>query len=273
MVEAALNAAAEQVLEYGAYGARLDARRQPRPGRRRRRTSTPAAATSAGSRSRSPTDAQWQRAASRCWAIPPGRATRRSRPPPDGARAHDAIDAALAAWCADAGRRRGSPRRCSARGIPAAPVVSAARLDRQPAAARARLLRGGRAPGRRHARAPGPADALRLANAERWYRAPGADARRAHRGGPARAARARRRRDRAAARRRHHRHAPARRIRPVALAAAGEPPALPAGELDAARCMKAVAGSAGGSPAALARFDYGQRAADALSASAHRHQS
>ena len=174
MVEAALNAAAELVLEYGAYGARLmrDGNRGP--------VGAPQnlyACRGDGPLARA--RGHHRRAVARAgralgdpaWARDPALATAAGR------RAqHDRIDA---------GSARGARERDAdalaeellARGIPAAPVLSAARARREPAAARARLLRDRRASGRRHARRTRRCRCASPRSARRWYTRPGADAR------------------------------------------------------------------------------------------------
>ena len=129
MVEAALNAAAEIVLEYGAYGTRLarDGNRGPVGAPQNlyacRGTDEWLAVAVTD-------DAQWtalvQVMGTPEWARNPALGTaacRRTR--------HDHIDRGIAAWCV---QREAAPtaEMLLNRGIPAAPVVSAARLDRNP---------------------------------------------------------------------------------------------------------------------------------------------
>jgi crotonobetainyl-CoA:carnitine CoA-transferase CaiB-like acyl-CoA transferase len=129
MVEAALNAAAEASLEWSAHGTRL-----MRDGNR-----GPVAAPQNLYRCRGDDrwlalavadDAQWhslrQALGDPVWARDPAFATaagRRAR--------HDAIDSALAAWCAEQDTDAAADALIR-RGIPAAPVVAAARLADNP---------------------------------------------------------------------------------------------------------------------------------------------
>jgi len=126
MVEAALNAAAEIVLEHGAYGTHLtrDGNRGPLAAPQNLYACRGVdrwlalAVTS---------DAQWQAlidAMGRpAWACDTALATS------GGRRAqHDHIDRGIAAWCADRDAEA-LAEDLLARGIPAAPVLSAARLD------------------------------------------------------------------------------------------------------------------------------------------------
>ena len=129
MVEAALNAAAEASLEWSAHGTRL-----MRDGNR-----GPVAAPQNLYRCRGDDrwlalavadDAQWhslrQALGDPVWARDPALATaagRRAR--------HDAIDSALAAWCAEQDADAAAEALIR-RGIPAAPVVAAARLADNP---------------------------------------------------------------------------------------------------------------------------------------------
>lgn len=129
MVEAALNAAAEIVLEYGAYGARLsrDGNRGP--------VGAPQNLYACRGVDRwlavaVTTDAQWTALVGAMgnsqWARDPALASAAAR------RAeHDRIDRGLAAWCAerDAAVAAGELLQ---RGIPAAPVMSAAQLGSNP---------------------------------------------------------------------------------------------------------------------------------------------
>jgi crotonobetainyl-CoA:carnitine CoA-transferase CaiB-like acyl-CoA transferase len=129
MVEAALNAAAEPILEYGAHGARLvrDGNRGP--------VGAPQNLYACRGEDRwlalaVTSDAQWQALGALMgdpgWARDVALATvagRRSE--------HDRIDRAIAAWCAmrDADVLA---EELMARGIPAAPVVPASRLPANP---------------------------------------------------------------------------------------------------------------------------------------------
>jgi crotonobetainyl-CoA:carnitine CoA-transferase CaiB-like acyl-CoA transferase len=129
MIEAALNAAAEIVLEYGAYGTQLT-----RDGNR-----GPVAAPQNVYACRGPdqwlaiavvTDAQWKALVkamgSPPWACEPAlltRAGRRAR--------QDGIDQAIAAWCAALDAVQAAED-LLAHGVPAAAVSSAARLDTNP---------------------------------------------------------------------------------------------------------------------------------------------
>jgi len=129
MVEAALNAAAEASLEWSAYGTRL-----MRDGNR-----GPVAAPQNLYRCRGDDrwlalavadDAQWlslrEALGDPVWARDPAFTTaagRRAR--------HDAIDSAIAAWCAEQDVDAAAET-LTRRGIPAAPVVAAARLGDNP---------------------------------------------------------------------------------------------------------------------------------------------
>jgi crotonobetainyl-CoA:carnitine CoA-transferase CaiB-like acyl-CoA transferase len=129
MVEAALNAAAEMVLEAGAYGARLmrDGNRGPVAAPQnlyacRGDDRWLALAVRGDDEWRALVDVMGEPA----WSRDPALATvagRRAQ--------HDGLDAAIAAWCAD--RDAGAlAEMLVARGIAAAPVVSAARLGDNP---------------------------------------------------------------------------------------------------------------------------------------------
>jgi crotonobetainyl-CoA:carnitine CoA-transferase CaiB-like acyl-CoA transferase len=129
MVEAALNAAAEVVLEYGAYGVSLtrDGNRGP--------VGAPQNLYACRGVDRwlalgVTTDAQWQALVEvmgapewACAAELASAAGRRAQ--------HDQIDRNLAAWCVDRDAEA-LAEALLARGVPAAPVVSAATLDRNP---------------------------------------------------------------------------------------------------------------------------------------------
>ena len=129
MVEAALNAAAEIVLEYGAYGARLtrDGNRGP--------VGAPQNLYACDGTDRwiaiaIATDAQWRALADLMnrpeWARDPLLANAVGR------RAHaDRLDREIAAWCASRDAN-GLAEDLVGRGIPAAPVLSAARLGDNP---------------------------------------------------------------------------------------------------------------------------------------------
>jgi crotonobetainyl-CoA:carnitine CoA-transferase CaiB-like acyl-CoA transferase len=129
MVEAALNAAAEVVLEYGAYGVQLtrDGNRGP--------VGAPQNLYACRGVDRwlalaVTTDAQWQTLVEVMdapeWACAAGLASAAGR------RAqHDQIDRNIAAWCVDRDAEA-LAEALLARGVPAAPVVSAATLDRNP---------------------------------------------------------------------------------------------------------------------------------------------
>ena len=116
MVDAAVNVAAEQVIESSAYGSPAGPRRQPRArrgapeplsrSRARRRT----AATTAGSRSRSPPTRNGRRSAG-CWAIPLGPPTPPWRPPP-AARGSTTTSTHFWATGAASGRRTRSSSCC-----------------------------------------------------------------------------------------------------------------------------------------------------------------
>ena len=117
MVDAALNVAAEQVIEYSAYGALLqrDGNRGPTAAPQNLyRAAGPDefGRTTAGSPSRSPpTSSGWRcatRSADPAWATDAELADRR-RPPGS---ATMLIDEHLAAWCADAQRRRDRRTAC-----------------------------------------------------------------------------------------------------------------------------------------------------------------
>ena len=133
MFEAALNVAAEPVLEWTAYGNRVarDGNRSPR-GRTAGR-STPAPAPSSGSRCRSTTDEQWQRLVRR--ARPP-RLGRRPRSSPTLAgrrRAPRRLDAAIGAWAAPLDLDKAVDALVAA-GVPAAPATDPRRAQRPSAA-------------------------------------------------------------------------------------------------------------------------------------------
>jgi crotonobetainyl-CoA:carnitine CoA-transferase CaiB-like acyl-CoA transferase len=129
MVEAALNAAAEIVLEYGAHGVRLmrDGNRGPVGAPQNlyacRGTDSWLALAIA-------TDAQWRALTALMgeppWARDPALASAAGR-----RRQHGRIDAHIGAWCADADAAS-LAEILAARGIPAAPVLSAARLPENP---------------------------------------------------------------------------------------------------------------------------------------------
>ena len=185
MVDAALNVAAEQIVEHAAYGAVLqrDGNRGPAAapqnlylaadadddgrarqlGRRRRRHRRAVAGAARGARP--------------ARSGPSTRPAHRGRSPP----AHDAIDRHLAGWCARAQQRR-DRRAALGRRRPGGQGAAAPRAGRPPPAPAPRLLRGRRPPGRRHRPPQHPALPV-LA----WPRAPppqpGAAARRAHRRG------------------------------------------------------------------------------------------
>ena len=149
MVDAALNIAAEQVIEHSAYGALLTRTGNRGPcaapqnlyqaaGTDRR------AATTSGWRSPSPTTTSGRalRAAlgDPAWAADPALATAAGR-----VAGHDAIDEHLAAWCREPPGRRDRRhavgcRRAGRQGDPAA------RAARPRAAAAPRVLRGARPP-------------------------------------------------------------------------------------------------------------------------------
>ncbi|HSP97055.1 MAG TPA: CoA transferase [Candidatus Dormibacteraeota bacterium] len=129
MVEAALNAAAEASLEWSAHGSRL-----VRDGNR-----GPVGAPQNLYRCRGDDrwlalavtdDAQWRALRALlgdpAWAREPALATVAGR-----RKAHDAIDAALATWCAELDADAAAEA-LLARGIPAAPVVAASRLGDNP---------------------------------------------------------------------------------------------------------------------------------------------
>ena len=129
MVEAALNAAAEPILEYGAHGARLvrDGNRGP--------VGAPQNLYACRGEDRwlalaVTSDAKWQ--ALRALMGDPGWARDAALATAVGRRAvHDRIDREIGAWCAtrDADALA---EELVARGIPAAPVVPASRLPRNP---------------------------------------------------------------------------------------------------------------------------------------------
>jgi crotonobetainyl-CoA:carnitine CoA-transferase CaiB-like acyl-CoA transferase len=129
MVEAALNAAAEMALEYGAHGVRLarDGNRGP--------VGAPQNLYACRGVDRwlalaIATDDHWQalvEAMGRpAWSRDEALATAAGR-----RAAHDVIDEAIGAWCADRDVEA-LAEELVARGIPAAPVVSAARLKGNP---------------------------------------------------------------------------------------------------------------------------------------------
>jgi len=168
MVEAALNAAAEIVLEYGAYGARLvrDGNRGPVGAPQNLyacRGSDKWLAIAVTS------DTQWTALVDAIgnpqWAREPSLATAAGR------RAqHDHIDRGLEAWCAqqDATAAAETLLGC---GIPVAPVVSAAQLDANPHLRARRFFQGVTHPiVGRHAH---PTVPLQLApDRDRWFSRP-----------------------------------------------------------------------------------------------------
>ena len=129
MVEAALNAAAELVLEHGAYGARLtrDGNRGP-VGAPQNLYALPRRGPLARPRCH-------QRRAVACAGQRHGRPAVGARPAlasSAGRRAnHDRIDGALAAWCRDRDADALAEELVE-RGIPAAPALPQARLDQNP---------------------------------------------------------------------------------------------------------------------------------------------
>ena len=129
MVEAALNAAAEIVLEHGAYGARLtrDGNRGP--------VGAPQNLYACRGTDRwlalaVTSDEQWRALVTAMgdllWSRDTGLSTATGR-----RAAHDRIDAGIAAWCADRDADA-LAEQLIACGIPAAPVAPAARLDHNP---------------------------------------------------------------------------------------------------------------------------------------------
>ncbi|HVO24202.1 MAG TPA: CoA transferase [Candidatus Margulisiibacteriota bacterium] len=129
MVEAALNAAAEIVLEFGAYGARLvrDGNRGPvgAPQNLYRGRGSDAWLAVAVTN-----DAQWTALVDVMGH--PAWACDRALASAAGRRAqHDTIDRGLGAWCAQRDVSTAAESLLG-RGIPAAPVTSAAQLDRNP---------------------------------------------------------------------------------------------------------------------------------------------
>ena len=106
MVDAALNVAAEQIVEHSAHGAAARARRQPRTRPPRRRTSTSRAdVDDDGERDTwvaiaVADDEQWlalrDALGEPAWAMDPALATAAGR-----RQHHDAIDGHLAAWCGE----------------------------------------------------------------------------------------------------------------------------------------------------------------------------
>ena len=170
------------------------ARRQPRRRSRHRRASTPCRGGGARWLALSvASDAQWRalvaRSAIPAWARDPALAT----PPAGVPRTTPSTRAARALAAARAARRPWS--RSSPRGSPPPRCSTRASTHRTRSSPRAASSRRRRAPGGRHARAPGAAVPLR----QRGALAPHAraDARPAQARGPARAARPRRRRHRA----------------------------------------------------------------------------
>ena len=158
MVEAALNAAAELVLEQGANGASLtrDGNRGPVGAPQNLYACRGDDAWLALSVT---SDAQWAALVERHGC--PGLGARSVARHRHGRRArHDEIDLGIGAWTAthEVGA---AAEELLARGIPAAPVQSAAGRRRKSPAPRARLLREPRPPRRRHARVPGAGAALR----------------------------------------------------------------------------------------------------------------
>jgi len=129
MVEAALNAAAEMVLEYGAYGARLtrDGNRGPVGAPQ---NLYPCRGTDRWLALAVSSDDQWRALVGALgappWSHDPALATAAGR------RAlHDRIDAGLGAWCADRDAEAAAEELVRL-GIPAAAVRPAARMGEQP---------------------------------------------------------------------------------------------------------------------------------------------
>ena len=153
MIEAALNAAAEVVVEYGASGTELT-RNGNRGPVRRSAERLPVRGRRAVDRDRRRNRRAVGRAAAPRWAIPSGRAN------PDFANAsgrratQDAIDAHIAAWSADQDAAD-LAERLAAAGVPAGVVVDARDIARQPAAPAPQLLRDGAPPDQRRGPAPG----------------------------------------------------------------------------------------------------------------------
>ena len=171
MVEAALNAAAEQVDRVRRHRHRARPRRATAAPTPRRRASTRARATTAGSRSPSPPTSSGRRLRDGARATRRGRAARRSTPPTAGAPRTTASTSELRGVGRAPRRRRQRPS-CSRRaGVPAAVVIAAARRRAQPAAAPPRAVRDRAPPGHRRPRAPVAAVPL-LAGVRRWLRRP-----------------------------------------------------------------------------------------------------
>ena len=149
MVEAALNAAAEQIVEYGAHGVVLQ-----REGNRAPHAAPQGLYACRGARAVARALGRERRAVAARWSsvlgAPGVGALARSRAPRGRRAQHDRLDAELARWAAE---RELEPTVAEllARGVPAAPVVDPRTQPSPPAARRARLLRGRRAPGRGHA--------------------------------------------------------------------------------------------------------------------------
>jgi len=133
MLEGALNAACEQLLEFGAYGRLLT-----RMGNRSPLCAPQGLYACAGSRPGAErwlalsieTDAQWRALAGTlgdpAWSRAPALATQRGR-----AEHHDAIDRELRAWCADRSRDERVEQLLAA-GVPAAPVADPRSASRCP---------------------------------------------------------------------------------------------------------------------------------------------
>ena len=154
MVDAALNVAAEQVIEHSAYGALLgrDGNRGP--------TAAPqnlyltADTDDDGGRDAwvaiaVATDEQWLALRRRARSTRRGRWTRRWPPRPGGEPHHDAIDEHLASWCATRERRRDRRAACGRPACRSAKVMQPHEQPTLAAAAVPRLLRGGRPSGHR----------------------------------------------------------------------------------------------------------------------------
>jgi crotonobetainyl-CoA:carnitine CoA-transferase CaiB-like acyl-CoA transferase len=171
MVEGALNAAAEQILEWSAYGRRME-----RMGNRGPDAAPQGLYACAGSEPGAErwlalsiaSDAQWRALVSLLgdpdWARDPALATHTGR-----AAAHDAIDARLRPWLAARDREK-TVAELVAAGIPAAPVVDARLSGDQPQLAARRFYESIEHPvvGRQRF----PTVPFRYASVERWLRRP-----------------------------------------------------------------------------------------------------
>jgi len=171
MVEGALNAAAEQILEWSAYGARME-----RMGNRSPEAAPQGLYACSGSAPGEErwlalavaSDAQWRALVDAlgrpAWALDAALATQAGR-----RRAHDAIDAALRTWFA-AHEREDAVERLAVAGVPAAPVFDPREASRHPQLAARHFFEEVAHPVVGAVRLPGLP--FRYASVERWIRRP-----------------------------------------------------------------------------------------------------